>query len=78
MLSLVCPISASIFSTLLGLFIIFLYNKSKNNENERSEYLKIALLIFCVSYTTMYLRGNNFPIHHHINNSKILTGNPTF
>jgi len=77
MLSLDSPISASIFSVLLGLFLIFLYNKSKNNENEKSEYSKIALLIFCVSYTTMYLRGNNYSSHHS-SNAKILTGNPTF
>ena len=77
MLSLVSPISASIFSALLGLFIIFLYNKSKNNENEKSEYSKIALLIFCVSYTTMYLRGTNYS-RLQSGNVKILTGNPTF
>jgi hypothetical protein len=75
MLALESPISASIFSVVLGIIIIFIYNKTKNNENERSEYLKISLLIFFITYTTLYLKKSTI---YQQGGSKIMTGNPTF
>jgi hypothetical protein len=75
MFSLESPISASLFSVVLGIIIIFIYNKTKNNDGEKVEYLKISLLIFFVTYTTMYFHKNTV---YQQGGSKIMTGNPSF
>ena len=75
MFSLESPISASLFSVVLGIIIIFIYNKTKNNDGEKVEYLKISLLISFVTYTTMYLKKNTI---YQQGGSKIMTGNPSF
>tara|TARA_X000000950_G_C13417031_1_gene458561 strand:+ start:46 stop:276 length:231 start_codon:yes stop_codon:yes gene_type:complete len=76
MFSLDSPFSIAVASVILGLIIVFIYNKTKKNEAEKSEYLKISILLFIVSYLISYLNNNS----NHINQSggKIMTGSPSF
>lgn len=77
MFALDSPFSIAVASVILGIIIVFVYNKTKKKENEKSEYFKISILLFVVSYLISYLNNSNSYNSNQVG-GKIMTGSPSF